>query len=344
MNYINIHILGHPNSSVIQLCKTSKMEKNILKRQKKNNSPKNKNSRKQSREKNDSFTSKLDNWLLKKGVISNILPNDGNSVSVNHISEENENIKTKCSNYSDVPKNKRKAEQQKVVSGRPLRQGNLESFIPTKHNKKNIVKTSSESCDLPTFRIKKSATKNNELYKKYGVVIPTIEEILQEQKELEHYKSQLSSFHIMNEPSLEVFSPAQYLEEKLDQCHQILDCKHLSLSEISVAVNSNLKYLKDIMDQKVFNKRHELFYDVDRKPLTLSTKDLTYNTSMILFTYDQTEYMLTKLKKYLDPDDKLTNYFFQVLLPELCLKIFMDCHKMCYKDAINYLDTRPIEN
>lgn len=172
------------------------------------------------------------------------------------------------------------------------------------------------------------------------MILPSVDEVLQEKKELELYKNKLETVHdicMLNK----VLSPLKNQEVCLKQHNQILDCKHLSLRKISKAVKNNLDDLKDIMCGKVFNERHKKFSDRYKKILTLTTKDLTYNTSMVLFTYDQVEYMLTKLKKYLDPEDKLTEYFFKVLLPELCLKIFMQAHNMSYDDAVVYLDSRP---
>lgn len=293
--------------------------------------------------KNIPFNTRLDNWLLKKGLISNRISDSPKKrdmvLSDTQDSKENEKIRksTKRSSSLSKPREKRK---QNVCMNKP-KQGILESFI--QKSQPDVMKSSSnESCDLPIFKTSKPRGKNNKLYKKYGVLIPTIDEILQEKKELEVYKNQLNSFQCINESCLESLVPSKISEKRFDQCEEILDCKHLSLTQISKVVRKNLKYLQDIMNGRVFNKRHELFYNKNNKPFTLTTKDLTYNTSMVLFTYDQTEYILSELKKYLDPDDKLTQYFFQVLLPELCLKIFIDTHDMSYDNAVAYLDTRPI--
>lgn len=291
---------------------------------------------------------KLDNWLLKRGIIDK--KNDGNKVKSNSTmsatdygSKENEKFKRKRAQVPKSLKLTKEPAKQKYHIEKPLNSRVMESFVINEHKNskcKTIRKASSnESYDLPSFKDNNSVPKRNKLCKKYGVILPTVEEILQEKKDLEVYKNQLEAFQDINEYNILSLNKGK---QCLEVTEEILDCKHLSLKHISKFVRKNLAFLKDIMCGRVFNERHERFSDKYKKPLTLSTKDLTYNTSMILFTYEQTEYMISKLQKYLDPEDKLTHYFFQVLLPELCLRIFMEEHNMNYEQAVMYLDSRPI--
>lgn len=298
---------------------------------------------------------KLDNWLRKKKIINDIVSLDQNK------SFQEEDTRLKSDNKLFVndltspirikePKNvvkPKKSRKRKPQNENPENQSTLNDFLTIKQNqgtkRKTLNKTPSiESSDLPSPKLSKSKRSVNKLYKKYGIILPSLDEILKEKRELEDYKNRLESFQCKNELSLEL--PLQVKDSNVCSKHEavILDCKNLSFKKISKAIRKHLGYLEDIMCEKVYNARHLRFYNKNKKIFTLTTKDLTYNTSMILFTYDQNEYMLTKLKKYLDPEDKLTQYFFQVLLPELCLRIFMDSYKMSREEAVACLDSQPL--
>lgn len=295
-------------------------------------------SRKKLVQKVETKNSKLDKWLQDKGVIpkttyqnkTRILNLSSSEMSV--ASKKNGKLTSKQStNKSNV-----KTKKQSVLTS-------LVTKVQTCTPSKSIKKTSSsESCDLPLFKISQRPKKENKLYKKYGVVLPTVEELLKEKEDLENYKNQLEQFDSINQLRLELSTYKENLQTEPVHSEHILDCKHLSLQIILKYLKKNLKHLQDIMYKRVYNERHERFNNKYKQTLTPSTSDLTYNTSMIVFTYDQIEFMIEKLKKYLDPEDQLTQYFFQVLLPELCLKIFMQTHNMSFEEAVIYLDKRPL--
>ncbi|KAJ8918901.1 hypothetical protein NQ315_016803 [Exocentrus adspersus] len=203
---------------------------------------------------------------------------------------------------------------------------------------------SNESCELPSFvKTKKSKKKKkpSDSFEKYGMVVPSVEEILKEQKDLAQYQNQIESFATVDDQTFELpFSLDDLKNEDAVIDDNILGCKHLTPDDISKAFNDNLEYASDIFHGRKYSERHEKFYDA--KNYTTTVKDLCYSTSTIVFSFEQKEQLVSMLKKEFDPSNRGTAYFFQVLLPELCLKIFMDTHGMTKDEAVRYLDTRPI--
>nr|XP_023019572.1 uncharacterized protein LOC111508340 [Leptinotarsa decemlineata] len=243
----------------------------------------------------------------------------------------------------------------KYISDSSTSQTSLDSYLNKTPNiqrksscnsKKTMNRTdSSDSCDLPTFKpMKKSKInkKDKESFIKYGVSIPTIDEILKDQKDLQNYKTQVESFKPMCDKSFELPFCVKNLNTSPVVDTLVLDCKGLSLKDVTKCFRSNVGYISDIFHGRVYNERHDRYNNINTKVFTLTTKDLSYNTSMIVFTFKQIEHMLSLLGKEFDTKDNKTHYFFQVLLPELCLKIFMDTHGMSREEAVLYLDERPV--
>lgn len=294
---------------------------------------------------------KLDKWLRKKGVISDILRQEetfNNNSTMSDMSKSSKQIKSiKKSNKPSSALKPNKTVKQKSSSHKHTTQSTLGAFVIKEQIKPSVNKNTSEilseSCDSPSIKIITPSKNESRLFEKYGIMLPTVEEVLQEKRELEDYKNQLNAFQVINEADIQISFALKKSETCSNKPEKILDCKDLTLKTISKAVRKNLEYLKNIMYERVYNERHKKFSDKNKKYCTVSTEDLTYNNSMILFSYEQIECMLTKLQKYLDPEDKLTKYFFQVLLPELCIQIFMEAHNMSYEEALIYLDTRPLE-
>ncbi|KAL1490721.1 hypothetical protein ABEB36_013370 [Hypothenemus hampei] len=196
----------------------------------------------------------------------------------------------------------------------------------------------SNSDDLPLFRKKLKIHERSESFKKYGVKVPSIDEILDEKNKLVDYKKKVEEALLIEEPSFSVaFTPKKTPKEPL------LDCKNLSLPEITTYFTNNISYLSDIIKGIQDSDRHRLYYNKNNETKRSSMKDLTINTSTIVFTFDQLDHILNLMRDEFDPKGTNTQYFFQVLLPELCLKIFMKEHKMTKSRAIKYLDQRPVE-
>lgn len=189
--------------------------------------------------------------------------------------------------------------------------------------------------ELPNVESKKHEKRNiSASYIKYGVRIPSFEKMLQEQKKAEKYKKYVENLE------LPIFNDDKDMFRKDDsiEVDEILDCKHLSLEEISEATKRNFAYLEKICSGEHHSERHDAFFKKSC-PLNFDERNLMYNTSTITFSYEQNREMIKMLEKKFGDN---VPYFFKVLLPELCLKIFMDVHNMSHDEAVEYLERRPV--
>ncbi|KAK4877354.1 hypothetical protein RN001_009860 [Aquatica leii] len=178
-------------------------------------------------------------------------------------------------------------------------------------------------------------------FAKYGVKVPTLDDIINHQKKLERLEKIAAEFELMDdyiEPPMEfhVIEPKKSVK--------ILGCKHLTDDQLKVIFQQNYQYLYDIHHGISFCERYIRFQKEDYRN-NFTVKDLKYNTSMITFKLDQILLLVDLLFEKFD-DGKYGSamqYFFKVLLPELCKKIFMDTHNMTDNEATVYLDNRPVE-
>ncbi|KAK5639046.1 hypothetical protein RI129_011538 [Pyrocoelia pectoralis] len=141
--------------------------------------------------------------------------------------------------------------------------------------------------------------------------------------------------------------PEPTLDFKIDEpkptAIPMLDCKHITKEELEMQLEKHYQFVHDIFHAISKSERHEKYKDRKYHSMSSSQDSLTYNTSMITFSYEQKEIMLSYLYKKFDNNEfhTQTDYFFKVLLPELCTKIFMDIHNMSKDEAVAYLDRRP---
>ncbi|CAH1114138.1 unnamed protein product [Psylliodes chrysocephalus] len=265
-------------------------------------------------------------------------------VETNTISPKTASIKEKVIKTPKNLRSRNKTEDSKEKIAETVQKSSSGKTKPFKRY------NSSDSCELPSFanmlnnkskKNKKITTTKKEqkaLFQKYGVHVPTVDEILRDKERLEKDKQKLAQFVPMNDDSL-LFEP--FIEEAPQEKENILHCKDLTNEQLLKSFKKNRKYLNSIISGKIKNERHDKYFDKNRV-ITNSFSDLTYNTSTIVFTFEQNEYLIDLLQEAFDPEDKKTQYFFQVLLPELCLKIFMEKHKMNYDVAVKHLDKQPI--
>lgn len=218
---------------------------------------------------------------------------------------------------------------------------NLSSKPAENLSKKTLKRFNSDiSDDLPTFRkvASNKRPKQTEEFKKYGVIVPSIDEIIADQKHLSSYKIQVEEAQTLKEPTFKM--PNSPKKGKEDEAY--LDCKHLTLEDISEQFKTNILFLSNIMKGQTPSDRHRRYYDKKNHINKFTEKDLTYSTSTIVFTFEQLDHMITLMQEEFDPEGDRTCYFFKVLLPELCLKIFMDIHDMNKREANGYLNNRPV--
>ncbi|CAH0560248.1 unnamed protein product [Brassicogethes aeneus] len=210
---------------------------------------------------------------------------------------------------------------------------------------KKSSKSKSQEDDFEKPKSKKKPIKltRTDSFEKYGVLMPTLDDILEDKKKLDTQKQKLQEARQIEDISLDLtFSLNKSADNEVGK-ENILGCKHLTNPELTDLFNKNKCYLSEIISGEKYSERHSRFHNYNVK-YDLTTKDLTYNTSMIVFSHDQIEHMMNLLSENFDPDDKLTQYFFKVLLPEFCTKVFMDVHNMSQEETLMYLETRPLDD
>lgn len=240
------------------------------------------------------------------------------------------------------------------IKKRPKKKSSKTVASENKHIQKNTIKDwldqnkISVPCDKD--RNVKSPSKNTKgkdkvfgkhtlsaSYLKYGVRLPTFEKILQEHEKTEKYKKCLENMELPSYIESYDYNSKFKVTDETSSPNRILDCKHLTLEETRAAVKRNIRYLRKIYSGQKHCERHNAFFK-QHKP-NFDKSDLRYNTSTITFTYEQNKEMVKMLER--EFGDENVSYFFMVLLPELCLKIFMQEHDMRHAEATEYLEQRP---
>ncbi|XP_066156434.1 uncharacterized protein [Euwallacea fornicatus] len=204
--------------------------------------------------------------------------------------------------------------------------------------------------DLPTFNTKPIRKKQNltKTFKKYGVIVPSLEEILAEQKQIREYKKQVQQVMQLKKPNLSALTTLTN-ERRSDRIRlQVsdaigLNCLHLTLEQIALYFNKHVSDMKKIIDKKFPSERHKnCCLEKNAVPQNISYLDLEYTSRSMVFTFDQVDHMATLITTHFDSEDISTKHLFQVLIPELCFKIFMDVHKMDKQQAKSFFDKRPV--
>lgn len=248
---------------------------------------------------------------------------------------------SKCRQPKDAIETPKKSEPKKQKVLKKTESVKQKSCTSVKKMKEDGTVENSKIMDIKNKKCSKnkSLVKNNS-FETYGVLMPSTSEIMREKEDLEDLKRELDGLGEIEDIPLDLSFSLDVSQEKAKET--VLGCAHLTNKQLRKYFKKNKSYLANIITGEQCSERHDRFYNY-KTSYDLTPRDLTYNTSTILFTYDQQEYLMCLLCDEFDKENKLTQYFFKVLLPEFCTKIFMDVHKMKYDDAVKYLDTRPIE-
>lgn len=212
--------------------------------------------------------------------------------------------------------------------------------VTTWKRKESTVKTD-DTEDLPCFKeqTKKPSKKRKTAVKKRKNVKPVWQQLLHDAKELEEYKIKVAKAReLVAEDDCEEdnWLPFTVKKKSIQPAPPILDCKQLTLEEIKKYFEKNICLLMNIMSGEHYCKRHS-----DFKQKHLQNLDyLTVSFSMIAFSFEQVHKMANLMSECFDPENKKDEYFFKVLIPELCLKIFADVHNMSEEEAADYLKNR----
>ncbi|CAG9760599.1 unnamed protein product [Ceutorhynchus assimilis] len=207
-------------------------------------------------------------------------------------------------------------------------------------NKKKNPETKSESETFPPEALVRkmreseaNLPKQSESFKKYGVEIPTVQEILASRKKFETYRALVDKAKIIPLlPNPFINSPKAPVKPPI----KLLDCKHVSLEEINEQFIENKTTLLNIKNGTQYSEKHQHFHKTN-------SNMPPYNPSNLVFSYPQINCMANLIREEFDPEERHLRYTFGVLIPELCLLIFMHTHKMNKEETVKYLDERPIE-
>lgn len=123
----------------------------------------------------------------------------------------------------------------------------------------------------------------------------------------------------------------------------VKDCKYLTKEDLDDRFKRDLKWIEDTFYGRRYCERHERFKKENPKS-RLTSEDLMYNVSCEVFTDDQLIYLCKLFRSKFDKGKlwKYAKYYWKVLLPEYCLKIFIDCYNLKYSDAMEYLNNIPV--
>lgn len=209
------------------------------------------------------------------------------------------------------------------------------SSANTKSKSESVNSSKNKSNQKANTRVKKSKDDDDSCSRYKNIRLPSLKDIVQYEELLRKEKACLEYFD-----SLHCSQKSIELSDIDTEEDVVLDCKHLTPSELTACYQSNFKYTSDIFHGKRHNERHERFRKMEKVKEAFTERDLRYNVSMISFTFEQKEHLLDMLHEDFVEETMGGNsqYFCKVLLPELCLKIFMDTHRMDNEEAVEYLE------
>lgn len=206
------------------------------------------------------------------------------------------------------------------------------------NNSSKIDKGKKKNCQKKLDLEEKKERNVSASYQKYGVRVPSINSILKDIKDNKQFQANVNNLKFDDYTVVH----SNFEEILQNKCNRnIFDCKHMSDEAITEAFEKNLSYMEEICNGTRYSKRHELFHRQKSVSTSFIEKNLIYNTSMITFTQEQKKILLKMMIKTFT--QLHMDYFFKVLLPELCLKIFIDEHNMTNEEAVNYLRECPVE-
>lgn len=117
-----------------------------------------------------------------------------------------------------------------------------------------------------------------------------------------------------------------------------LDCLHITEQQVRQGVLNNIDYLRQVNSGEVWNKRHDAFFNAHLNGhIMLEVSQLInveISTCIFSFANDKINLMLKMLH---DEFGNQALYNFMVLLPEVCIRIFMDVHGMSYGEVTAYI-------
>ncbi|XP_066253856.1 uncharacterized protein [Euwallacea similis] len=216
--------------------------------------------------------------------------------------------------------------------------------------KKKTLLNDNSMCseDLPTFNTEpiRKKQKLTKTFEKYGVIVPSLEEILVEQEQIREYKEQVQramKLKKLNFTALTILTNVRRSERISDQVSKAipLDCKHLALEKITWYFNKYMPVRK-IINRKFTSRRQKQYY-FKKNGISQNGPylDLEYSSTSMVFTFEQVDHMANLMKNRFESENINIQYLCQILISELCFKIFMDVHNMDRQQAKTFFDKCP---
>lgn len=271
-------------------------------------------------------------WLTKSSPVSKRIRSKKNSTRAKSKSKtKNKTCETPVQNCTTEVNSPLEKWIQRKRSDSPWdRFKELAKHNQTQQNAKNDTNTSKPKKKLKFCR--------NDSFEKYGVVLPTVDQILNNMDTIRKEGKILDEYDkLYCESDIAIPTSLKTISDSPEKTIPLLSCEHLSQFELDKYVIKYLDYLKDISKGVEYSQRHETYNKHNSK------SKLTFSFSMIVYKESQLEYLTERIEELLDPEGKRTEYLFMVILPELCLKIFMNEFEMSKTEAVDYLNRRPVD-
>ncbi|CAH1169013.1 unnamed protein product [Phyllotreta striolata] len=267
---------------------------------------------------------KLDDWLAKKiPLLNSQSPNEhkANQKPGQDVTKQN------------IPSSSKITNSKRLIgtsSTKISTRSKSSSSNSTRSDFSSSLDISSESPGKSSSIKETKATREQKaFFKKYNVIIPTIDELLKEKEDYNQIKAKLEKTSFLTDFSEKHSQKLRSFRKSLNEKENILDCEHLSSQQLLSAFERNKKYLVAIKKKKGVNddKRLQDNFNIYSN----------FPPGFIVFNFKQIEFLMKLVTYEFDPNDLNNRYCFTVLLAELCLRIFMECYDMKYEEAVAYL-------
>lgn len=184
------------------------------------------------------------------------------------------------------------------------------------------------------------------IYLKYGTRIPSFNEIVKSREEFLKFKDDVANVaELQKDPLPQCDKPAfTAASEQNEDISEHLNCKHITQNNLKELFQENTDFLIGIANGTVPCERHALYIQNPYGSSEFDRGELTFNISMSAFSTKQKIFLANLTRKALCAKKLAYNnqYYFKVLLPELCLKIFMQEYNLTKDQATKYLSNPPL--
>lgn len=241
----------------------------------------------------------------------------------------------------------------KIAAKKAMRETTLKAM---KHTTKSALTEQSNSIvkDQPSNNKMMKTNQNakeemDSLYfspsRKLDKLVPKVEDILLSMEKENKFKQIQELIDKSSHKFINNLPEKKVDENEKNERNKVYNCKHLTQKNLERMFQKNVEFLDNIFHGKVYNERHELFQQGSLLN-NFTDNDLRVNETTSVFTDEQLIYIVSLFRNRYDNGNiyKYSDYYFKVLLPEFCLKTFMDYHYQFKKKetAMEYLKSLPV--